>query len=94
MANRGETGEMNAAKQIRKLVEDNKEPEQVAVLIALAAALETGTTFDIRTLYDVDMKYFDTAIQLLQDWRFDHHIAARSKLIEQIMQAAESSPPE
>ncbi|MGL6070018.1 hypothetical protein [Craterilacuibacter sp.] len=78
---------MNAAKLIRKLVEDNKAPEQVAVLIQLAAALETGAAFDVRSLYDIDMKYFDIAIQLLQDWRFDHHIAARSKLIEEIMAA-------
>lgn len=31
------------------------------------------------------MRYFDVAIDLLKDWRFDHHIASRSKLLEQLL---------
>jgi hypothetical protein len=31
------------------------------------------------------MRYFEVALDLLKDWRFDHHIAARSKLLEQLL---------
>ena len=75
---------MNAAKKIRLFIESQENPEQVQVLKDLAAALELGKPFDLRALYEVDMRYFDVAIQLLQDWRFDHHIASRSKLVERL----------
>ncbi len=76
---------MNAAKKIRKFLEEGHDPAQMQVLKDLAAALEMGRSFDLSKLYDIDMRYFDVAIDLLQDWRFDHHIASRSKLLEQLL---------
>lgn len=76
---------MNAAKKIRRFIEENKDHEQVQVLKDLAAALEMGRPFDLGTLYQIDMRYFEVALDLLKDWRFDHHIAARSKLLEQLL---------
>lgn len=76
---------MNAAKKIRRFIEENQDPEQVQVLKDLAAALEMGRAFDLGSLYQIDMRYFEVALDLLKDWRFDHHIAARSKLLEQLL---------
>ncbi|NWK76371.1 hypothetical protein [Aquitalea sp. LB_tupeE] len=76
---------MNAAKKIRRFIEENQDPEQVQVLKDLAAALEMGRSFDLGSLYQIDMRYFEVALDLLKDWRFDHHIAARSKLLEQLL---------
>ena len=76
---------MNAAKKIRRFIEENQDPEQVQVLKDLAAALEMGRAFELGTLYQIDMRYFEVALDLLKDWRFDHHIAARSKLLEQLL---------
>ncbi|RMD01623.1 hypothetical protein EAY64_01930 [Aquitalea palustris] len=76
---------MNAAKKIRRFIEENKDHEQVQVLKDLAAALEMGRPFDLGSLYQIDMRYFEVALDLLKDWRFDHHIAARSKLLEQLL---------
>lgn len=76
---------MNAAKRIRKLIESGENPEQVDVLKELAGALELGRAFDLKALYEIDMRYFDLALELLRDWRFDHHIASRSKLLEQLL---------
>jgi len=76
---------MNAAKKIRRFIEEGHDPEQVQVLKDLAAALEMGRAFDLGSLYQIDMRYFDVALDLLKDWRFDHHIAARSKLLEQLL---------
>lgn len=92
---------MNAAKKIRRFIEENKDHEQVQVLKDLAAALEMGRPFDLGTLYQIDMRYFEVALDLLKDWRFDHHIAARSKLLEQLLTeiapdlrvAEDSTPP-
>jgi hypothetical protein len=81
---------MNAAKKIRRFIEEGHDPQQMHVLKELAAALEMGRSFDLSQLYDIDMRYFDVAIDLLKDWRFDHHISSRSKLLEQLL--AEIAP--
>jgi hypothetical protein len=76
---------MNAAKKIRLLIEKQESPEQVQVLKELAAALELSKPFDLKSLYEIDMRYFDIALELLKDWRFDHHISSRSKLVDQLV---------
>lgn len=76
---------MNAAKKIRLFIESGENREQVQILKALAAALELKQPFDIKALYEIDMKYFETAIELLNDWRLDHHIASRSKLVDRLL---------
>lgn len=76
---------MNAAKKIRKFIESGADPESVQVLKNLAGALELGQSFDLKSLYQIDMRYFDVALELLADWRFDHHISSRSKLLEHIL---------
>ncbi|WP_199776187.1 hypothetical protein [Chromobacterium vaccinii] len=76
---------MNAAKKIRRFIEEGHDPQQMQVLKELAAALEMGRSYDLSQLYDIDMRYFDVAIDLLKDWRFDHHISSRSKLLEQLL---------
>lgn len=83
---------MNAAKKIRAFIAQNTDTDQVQVLKNLVAALELGTPFDLRSLYEIDMRYFETAIELLSDWRFDHHIASRSKLVERLMPEFPAGP--
>jgi hypothetical protein len=76
---------MNAAKKIRKFIESGMDVAQVQVLKNLAASLELGQSFDLKTLYEIDMNYFDVGLELLADWRFDQHIASRSKLLEHLL---------
>ncbi|MBV8680656.1 MAG: hypothetical protein JO338_09455 [Aquitalea sp.] len=76
---------MNAAKKIRLLIESGESPEQVQVLKEMAMAMQMKESFHIARLYQIDQRYFDVAMELLKEWRFDHHIASRSKLIEQLM---------
>ncbi|WP_199101450.1 hypothetical protein [Aquitalea sp. ASV11] len=73
---------MNAAKKIRRLIDSGENPEQVQVLKQLAIALQMKESFSIDKLYQIDQRYFDVAMDLLKEWRFDHHIASRSKLID------------
>lgn len=81
---------MNAAKKIRQMMEANESPDQVQVLKDLVIALQLQSYFDVQQLYAIDIRYFDLAIDLLKEWRFDHYIAARGKLIEQLF--AEAMP--
>lgn len=76
---------MSAAKRIRKLIVAGENPEQIQVLKDLAAALELGRPFDLKSLYDIDMDYFELGLELIQDWRFDRRISSRSKLLEQLL---------
>lgn len=76
---------MNAAKKIRAFIEQQNDSDQVQVLKNLVVALERDTPFDLSSLYEIDMRYFETALELLGDWRFDHHIASRSKLVEHLL---------
>jgi hypothetical protein len=76
---------MNAAKKIRRLMDAGDSPEQVQVLKELAVALQMKESFNIDRLYQIDQRYFDVAMDLLKEWRFDHHIASRSKLIDMLI---------
>ncbi|MCG9032192.1 hypothetical protein [Laribacter hongkongensis] len=84
---------MNAAKKIRKLIENGTDAEQIAVLTELARALEFGRDFNLARLYDIDQRYFELAVELINDWRFDHHIGARSRLTT-LLVSGEPAPVE
>lgn len=85
---------MNAAKKIRKLIESGAAEGDVAVLVDLARSLETGVPFQLSQLNALDMRNFDLAMELIADWRFDHHIPARRKLTDVIMNLHEESAAE
>ncbi len=76
---------MNAAKKIRKLIESGRDPQQMEVLKQLAVALEMKKLFDISQLYEIDMRYFELGLELMNDWRLDQHLNARNRLTEQIL---------
>ncbi|WP_146056809.1 hypothetical protein [Chromobacterium alticapitis] len=76
---------MNAAKRLRQLLDLSEAPEQVAVLAELAVDLQLGRPFDLSRLNTVEPEYFELGLALVRDWRFDYHIAARSKLFEDIL---------
>ncbi|OHX18944.1 hypothetical protein [Chromobacterium sphagni] len=76
---------MNAAKKIRLLLEQSVDRQQTEVLLQLVANLQLGVPFDLRRLFQIEPQYFELGMALLRDWRFDHHIAARSKLFEEIL---------
>lgn len=85
---------MNASKKIRRLMEEGEAPEQLRVLKDLALALQLKRPFDVAALYRLDLQYFEVALGLLREWRFDHFIAARSKLIERLLvEALPQWPP-
>ncbi|OQS42905.1 hypothetical protein [Chromobacterium haemolyticum] len=76
---------MNAAKQIGRMMVSGENPYQAQVLKELALALYLKQPFDIDSLYQIDSTYFDVAVALINEWRFDHYIAARSELLGQLL---------
>ena len=54
----------------------------------LALALQLKEEFALVRLHWLDQRYFDTAMDLLKEWRSDHYIASRSKLIDRLMPRA------
>lgn len=76
---------MNAAKRIRKMMEESAGNDaQLDVLKDLAMSLQLGQAFELSRLYQIDYPYFKLALTLLDDWRLNHHIASRSKLVERL----------
>lgn len=85
---------MNAAKRIRKLLEENTANDpQLDVLKDLVMSLQLGQAFELSRLYQIDYPYFKLALTLLDDWRLDHHIASRSKLVERLFPLTQDMVP-
>lgn len=76
---------MNAAKRIKKMLDDAGQCKQLAVLKQLALALELTLPFDLAALAELDEPHFQLAQHLLADWHADQHIDARGRLIERLL---------
>lgn len=75
---------MNAAKRIKKLIQEGNHLPQVDILKQLVLALHLGQPFDLRKLYEIDYPFFEIAMQLLNDWRLGYHMDTQGKLVERL----------
>lgn len=76
---------MNAAKRIKKMMDESGQCRQLAVLKQLALALELKLPFELAALAQLDASHFQLAQQLLADWHGQHHIDARGRLVERLL---------
>jgi hypothetical protein len=67
----------NAIKSIAKYIKRNPDEPEVAVLRDFCAALEQGTAFELERLFGMKSKAFELALVLLDEWKFDRHVAER-----------------
>jgi hypothetical protein len=67
----------NAVKTIAKFIKKNPESADSEILKTLCTALEEMTPFEMESLFSLKSKTFDMALQLLDEWRFDRHVASR-----------------
>ncbi|VWX61346.1 conserved hypothetical protein [Burkholderiales bacterium 8X] len=80
---------MNAIKAARKLIAADPTHESARILASLVLALESERSFELSTLYQLDYKSFQIAIEILKDWRLDQYYAGKSKLYDLSMQISE-----
>ena len=80
---------MNAIKAARRFIETDSANESAKILARLVLALESERSFELVTLYELDYKSFQLAIDILQEWRLDRYYASKSKLYDLSLQLDE-----
>lgn len=80
---------MNAIKAARRFIETDSSNESAKILARLVLALESERSFELVTLYDLDYKSFQLAIDILKEWRLDRYYASKSKLYDISLQVDE-----
>jgi hypothetical protein len=83
---------MNAIKAARRFIETDSTNESAKILARLVLALESERSFELVTLYDLDYKSFQLAIDILKEWRLDRYYASKSKLYDISLQVDELQP--
>jgi len=67
----------NAVKTIAKFIKKNPEAPDSEILKQLCQALEQKAPFELESLFVLKSKTFEMALQLMDEWRFDRHVASR-----------------
>lgn len=67
----------NAVKTIAKFIKKNPESDAATILMDLCKALESKGDYRLCSIYDLDKKQFEMAMELLNEWRFDRHVVER-----------------
>jgi flagellar biosynthesis/type III secretory pathway protein FliH len=80
---------MNAIKVARRFIESNPEDESAQILARLVLALESEKSFELVTLYQLNYKSFQLAMDILKEWRLDRYYASKSKLFDLSLQVSE-----
>ena len=78
----GHGSPMNAIKAARRFIETDSSNESAKILARLVLALESERSFELVTLYELDYKSFQLAIDILKEWRLDRYYASKSKLFD------------
>ena len=73
---------MNAIKKARKLISDDPASDVSRTLARLVLSLETDDAFPLGSLYELDLKAFDLALEILSEWRIDRYYAGKVKLFD------------
>lgn len=85
---------MNAIKEARRFIARHPDDDDARVLAGLVLALESDRSFELVTLYKLDYKAFDLAIDVLREWRLDRYYAGKAKLYDFALQANALNQPE
>jgi hypothetical protein len=67
----------NAIKSIAKYMKRNPDDDDIQVLRDFCEALEQGGSFEIERLFGLKSKPFELTLSLLDEWKFDRHVAER-----------------
>jgi hypothetical protein len=84
---------MFAIKQARKFIEAHPDDPQVAILTHLVLSLQSDEPFPLATLYELERKQFELALQIIADWRVDRHYAKKQKLLDTVSRLVDDTAP-
>ncbi|GAB4087814.1 hypothetical protein [Hydrogenophaga soli] len=90
---------MLAIKKARKLIAEDPTSAASQTLADLVVALEAQKDFSLHALYELDMKRFELALEILKEWRLDRYYASKLRLLDAsaqalvLAQAAHAEPP-
>jgi hypothetical protein len=73
---------MRAIKKARRLILNQPQSMAAQTLSSLILSLENETEFSISNLYALDLKEFELAINLLEEWRLDRFYEGKAKLFD------------
>jgi len=73
---------MRAIKKARRLILSQPQSQAAKTLSGLILSLENETDFSISDLYQLSLKEFDLAINLLEEWRLDRFYEGKAKLLD------------
>lgn len=82
---------MFAIKQARKFIEANPQDPQVAILTNLVLSLQTDEPFPLSTLFELERRQFDLALQIMAEWQVDRHYAKKQKLLDVVSRLTDAS---
>lgn len=77
---------MFAINQARKFIESNPQDPQSQILTKLVVALQSDTPFPMSSLYELDVRNFTLALQIVDEWSVDRHYAKKQKLLDVVQQ--------
>lgn len=83
---------MKAIKVVRKFIEAQPDHEAARVLASLVLALESEGSFELSSLYTLDMKHFELALEILKDWRLDRYYEGKARLFDLSWQVRDLAP--
>lgn len=80
---------VNAIKEARRFIERHPGDDNSRILASLVLALESDREFELASLYKLNYKAFDLAIEILREWRLDRYISGKAKLFDLSLQVSE-----
>jgi hypothetical protein len=80
---------MLALKKASKLIEARPESPAALTLSSLVVALKTETTLLLAALHQLDHDDFGLALEVMIEWRLNHHHASKVRLLDVSVQAGE-----
>jgi len=80
---------MRSIKKARLMIEADPLSQGAQVFASLISSLESDSHFDVTSLYALDLKHFDLAMNVLKDWRVDRYYMGKAKIFDIAMQAKE-----
>jgi hypothetical protein len=80
---------MRAINKARKVIAADPDSAAAKTLGDLVLALETGGSFPIGNIYELDYKHYELALEIISSWRLERYFTSKIRLIDMAFHARE-----